>query len=119
MNRRLAQVLLGKAGHEVTTAPGGPEALELMAGRGFDLVLMDVQMPGMDGLETTRRIRALADGQRSRVPIVAVTASAMQGDDARCRAAGMDAFLAKPIDGAALVATVERLAAGRHEGAAP
>lgn len=109
VNCRLASILLERAGHDVTVAGGGAAALQLLAERPFDLVLMDIQMPGMDGLEATRRIRALPDPSRAKVPIVALTANALNGEDERCRAAGMDFYLTKPIDGASLVGAVERL----------
>lgn len=111
VNRRLATILLERAGHAVASAAAGEEALDKLGREPFDVVLMDVQMPGMDGLEATRRIRALADPTRASVPILAVTAGAGPGDDARCLAAGMNAHLMKPIDGASLIAAVERLAA--------
>ena len=109
LNGRLASVLLQRAGHDVCAVLSGEDALSTLLERSFDVVLMDMQMPIMDGLETTRRIRGFIDGQRARVPIVAVTANAMRGDDELCRDAGMDAYLTKPIDGASLVTTVERV----------
>jgi CheY-like chemotaxis protein len=92
----------------VVAVASGAAALERLAREPFDLVLMDMQMPGMDGLETTRRIRALADPARAATPVVAVTANAMAGDERRCREAGMNGYLTKPVDGATLLATVER-----------
>ncbi len=97
INRRLACALLEKAGHEVVTAADGQAALDALASARFDLVLMDVNMPGVDGLEATRELRrreALAGG---RTPVVAMTASAMKGDRERCLAAGMDDYVSKPI----------------------
>jgi CheY-like chemotaxis protein/nitrogen-specific signal transduction histidine kinase len=114
VNRRLAAIMLERAGHGVTLAESGAEAVARIGAEPFDAVLMDVQMPEMDGLEATRRIRALAGAAAARVPIVAVTANAMRGDDERCIEAGMDGYVTKPIDGASLVATVERLAATRR-----
>ncbi|MDW8123483.1 MAG: response regulator [Geminicoccaceae bacterium] len=112
VNCRLLALLLERAGHRVARATSGEEALALLAARPFDLVLMDLQMPGIDGLETTRRIRALPDPARARTPVIAVTANAAPGEEPRCRAAGMDGYLVKPIDGASLLAAVERYAAG-------
>jgi CheY-like chemotaxis protein/nitrogen-specific signal transduction histidine kinase len=108
LNCRLLAILLERAGHRVVTVGSGEAALERLAAEPFDLVLMDMQMPGLDGLETTRRIRALPDPARAATPVVAVTANAMAGDEGRCREAGMDGYLTKPVDGATLLATVER-----------
>jgi CheY-like chemotaxis protein len=108
LNCRLLAVLLQRAGHVVATVQSGAAALERLAAEPFDLVLMDMQMPELDGLETTRRIRALSDPARAATPVVAVTANAMADDERRCRAAGMDGYLTKPVDGASLLATVER-----------
>ncbi|BCX17721.1 MAG: hypothetical protein KatS3mg117_1403 [Geminicoccaceae bacterium] len=108
LNCRLLAILLERAGHRVVTVGSGEAALERLAAEPFDLVLMDMQMPGLDGLETTRRIRALPDPVRAATPVVAVTANAMAGDEGRCREAGMDGYLTKPVDGATLLATVER-----------
>ncbi|MCX8099881.1 MAG: response regulator [Geminicoccaceae bacterium] len=108
LNCRLLGLLLERAGHRVASVQSGEAALARLAAEPFDLVLMDMQMPGLDGLETTRRIRALPDLGKARVPVVAVTANAMPGDEQRCRAAGMDGCLTKPIDGASLAAAVER-----------
>ncbi len=108
LNRRIASLILTRAGHEAVDAASGGEALSLLAEGRFDLVLMDVQMPEMDGLETTRRIRAIPDGTRANVPIVALTANALKGDQERCRRAGMNGYVTKPLDGASLIRTVER-----------
>jgi CheY-like chemotaxis protein len=99
VNQKLALSLLEREGHEVDVATNGAEAVD-MATRGdapYDLILMDVQMPVMDGLEATRRIRAHERHTRNHVRIVAMTANAMAEDRARCLAAGMDEYLAKPI----------------------
>ena len=93
----LAATVLKKAGHRVDLAGDGVEAVEAVRSRHYDLVLMDVQMPEMDGVEATRRIRAL-DGERSRIPIIAMTANAMQGDRESYLAAGMDDYVSKPIE---------------------
>ncbi len=98
VNRMVAVALLEKMGHHVTVAENGAEALHLFERQDFDLVLMDVQMPEMDGLEATRAIRALEAGSSRHTPIVAMTAHAMQGDRERCLAAGMDDYVSKPID---------------------
>ena len=119
-NLAVARALLESAGHAVTCVADGALALAALEETArpaasvprFDVVLMDVMMPGMDGLEATRRIRALG-GPVGQVPILAVTASAFAEDIAACRAAGMDAHLAKPIEREALVAALERLGRGR------
>jgi len=111
VNQRLAKRLLEKRGHEVSIAGDGRQAVEAaMLAPPFDLILMDVQMPNMDGLEATRAIRQMDDPQLRSVPIVAMTAFAMKVDRERCMAAGMNGHLAKPIDPAELSATVESYA---------
>lgn len=99
---------LEKQGHEVTTAENGREALETLGKHGFDLVLMDVQMPVMDGLEATSAIREGEKGTGEHIPIVALTASAMKGDRERCLAAGMDGYVSKPVQAGDLYRAVER-----------
>jgi CheY-like chemotaxis protein len=89
--------MLEKLGHTVTVAENGREALEQLASREFDVVLMDVQMPEMDGLETTEAIRRQEKGTDRHIPIIGMTAYAMRGDRERCLASGMDAYLSKPI----------------------
>jgi CheY-like chemotaxis protein len=107
VNCRLAALMLEKAGHELDIVGDGAGAVEAVARGQYALVLMDVQMPGVDGLEATRQIRALGDARRE-VPIIAITANAMKGDDAMCFEAGMDDYLTKPIDRARLLAKVNR-----------
>src|SRR5262245_30238777 len=108
VNQRVAAGLLSKRGHTVTVVSNGHEALAALQRGGFDLVLMDVQMPDMDGFAATAAIRAWERASGSRVRIVAMTAHAMTGDRERCLAAGMDGYLAKPIDQRALYAAVEQ-----------
>ncbi len=108
VNVKLASIMLQRAGHRVQTAADGAAALAAASAGGYDLVLMDVQMPVMDGYEATRRIRALADAAKAGVPIVAVTANALQGDAEHCRVAGMDGYVGKPFDRAGLLGAVER-----------
>ena len=97
VNQRLASRLLEKRGHSVEVAGNGLEALEALEKESFDLVLMDVQMPVMDGFEATAAIRKKEGGSGIRVPIVALTAHAMKGDREKCLAGGMDRYLTKPI----------------------
>lgn len=107
VNQRLTERLLERRGHLVTVASHGREALELYERISFDLVLMDVQMPEMDGFDTTIAIRAGERQTGGHVPIVAMTAHAMKGDEDRCLRAGMDAYISKPIQAAALFAVIE------------
>jgi PAS domain S-box-containing protein len=97
VNQRLAVRLLEKRGHRVIVAGNGREALHALDQQSFDLIFMDVQMPEMDGLEATAAIREKEKGTRFRQPIIALTAHAMKGDREKCLAAGMDAYLSKPI----------------------
>ena len=101
VNRDLASMMLEKD-HVVITAANGLKALTALASRSFDVILMDVQMPVMDGLEATRRIRAMEKGGRRRMPVLGLTALAMKGDREICLAAGMDECIHKPIDLVAL-----------------
>jgi signal transduction histidine kinase/CheY-like chemotaxis protein len=114
VNQKLAVGLLQKRGHRVRVAANGREAVAALRERDFDLVLMDVQMPEMDGFEATALIRAEEQPKQRHVPIVAMTAHAMKGDRERCLAAGMDDYTTKPLRPAELYQTVERaVAAGR------
>jgi CheY-like chemotaxis protein len=97
VNQRVATLMLKDLGCEVQLAWNGQEAVDAFAGGGFDVVLMDCQMPVMSGFEATRAIRALELGSRSHIPIIAMTANAMQGDRERCVEAGMDGYLPKPV----------------------
>jgi CheY-like chemotaxis protein/HPt (histidine-containing phosphotransfer) domain-containing protein len=108
VNQTLALTMLEKWGHRPTLAQDGLEALDKLSAHHYDLVLMDMQMPVMDGLEATRRFRAQETGVRT--PIVAMTANAMEGDRETCLAAGMDDYLSKPIRAADLLAFLERYA---------
>lgn len=96
-NQKLAMALLKKWGHDVTLAKDGKEAVLAYEGQKFDLVLMDVQMPEMDGLEATARIRAIESKMASRTPIIAMTARAMKGDRELCLQSGMDGYVSKPV----------------------
>ncbi|MFT7461841.1 MAG: signal transduction histidine kinase/DNA-binding response OmpR family regulator [Pseudohongiellaceae bacterium] len=97
VNRRLAMHLLGKVGLHVDTAENGLEAVEMASAKDYDLILMDCQMPGLDGYGASARIRAF-DGLRAEVPIVALTANAMVSDREKCLDAGMDDYLTKPLN---------------------
>ncbi len=97
VNQKLAIGLLSKVGHDVTVATNGKEAVELATKSRFDVVLMDLQMPEIDGLEATRRIRRAPDTNIAETPIIAMTAHAMTGDRELCLEAGMDDYIPKPI----------------------
>jgi len=109
LNLRVARGLLEKRGHVVRASPDARAALELMMREQFDVVLMDVQMPGMNGFEATAEIRRREAGLQRQTTVVAMTAHAMVGDRERCLEAGMDDYLSKPIDSRALVAVLERV----------
>ena len=109
VNQRLAAGLLRKRGHAVTIAGSGREALETLAHSPFDVVLMDVQMPEMNGLEATMVIRERELATGGRIPIIAMTAHAMSGDREMCLQAGMDDYVCKPLDSKQLLAVVESI----------
>jgi CheY-like chemotaxis protein/HPt (histidine-containing phosphotransfer) domain-containing protein len=120
-NQKVVAAILKKRGHAVTVACNGIEALELFPTRPFDVVIMDVQMPSMDGLQATSEIRQ-REISGERLPIIAMTAHAMARDRDRCLAAGADAYIAKPVDAVRLVELVEglaRRAAGPSAGSQP
>ncbi len=110
MNQKLARRLLEKQGHGVAIAGNGLEALAAIEKDSFDLVLMDVQMPEMDGFETTRVIREKEARTGRHLPIIAMTAHAMKGDEERCIEAGMDGYVSKPINAAELLARIDEMA---------
>ncbi|MDQ7016142.1 MAG: ATP-binding protein [Gammaproteobacteria bacterium] len=95
INQKVATRILCKQGHQVTIAENGQQAIQLWKKGNFDLILMDMQMPLIDGLEATQNIRAAEQDQH--IPILAMTANAMQGDEERCLAAGMDGYISKPV----------------------
>lgn len=107
-NQKLAIGILEKYGHRVTVANNGREALDHTARQDFDIILMDVQMPEMDGLEATQQIREREAATGRHIPIVAMTAQAMKGDRERCLAAGMDAYLSKPIRSQQVLEMIDR-----------
>ncbi len=112
VNQRVAVGLLGMQGHSVEVVATGRAAFEAVRAEAFDVVLMDVQMPEMDGLEATAAIRAWEAGSGRRVPIIAMTAHAMKGDRERCLAAGMDDYVSKPIQSHELFRALGAVAAG-------
>jgi PAS domain S-box-containing protein len=120
INQVVAKALLARLGLTVKVANNGAEAITLICTEVFDLVLMDCQMPVMDGFEATRHIRAWEQlhTERAALPIIALTANAMAGDRAACMAAGMSDYLAKPISGLRLAQAMQRHLGPRHIGAA-
>src|SRR5262249_15838069 len=114
VNQRLAVTMLSKRGHAVRVAGDGLEAVDLVSREAFDLVLMDVHMPRMGGLEAAATIRAREKTTGGHVPIVALTALAMKGDREKCLEAGMDAYVSKPLRAAELFGTLETLLSSRE-----
>ena len=113
VNQRLAARMLKKRGHDADVAENGFEALKMLSLKTYDLILMDCQMPEMDGFETTRRIRTAEETTGHHIPIVAMTANALPGDRERCIEAGMDEYIAKPVHAEMLYQMIETVIA-RH-----
>jgi len=110
INQAVALAVLKRLGHEVVAVVNGQEALDALANAVFDVVLMDCQMPVMDGFEATRQLRAGRAGAAAQTtPVVALTANAMVGDRERCIAAGMDEYVAKPLKVEALQAALAQV----------
>ena len=114
-NQKLVSYILSKRGHAVELVQNGQQVLEAVGQAEFDVVLMDVQMPVMDGFQATQAIRKLADPKKARLPIIAMTAHALKGDANRCLDAGMDGYISKPVKGEELIELVERMAEGTAE----
>ncbi|MFH0824499.1 MAG: response regulator [Pseudomonadota bacterium] len=110
VNKKLAVRILEKMGHTVVVAGNGREAVEFWESQAFHLILMDVQMPEMDGFEAVRIIRERERSGSRHIPVVAMTAHALKGDKDRCRQAGMDDYISKPIDTRKLFESIERIA---------
>lgn len=119
VGRQVATGMLGKLGHGVEAAKNGAEALAMLASSKYDVILMDIQMPVMDGSEATKRIRAAEVRTRDHVPIIALTAHALAGDRERFLAEGMDGYIAKPVQIAELFRQLEALAGRRRGPGAP
>jgi osomolarity two-component system sensor histidine kinase NIK1 len=111
--QKLLVTVLKKAGHIVSSADSGRQALELFQQRSFDIVLMDVQMPGMNGLDAMRAIREIEKDTERHVAIVAITAHALNGDEQKCLEAGADSYLRKPVRLVELMGLLKQLA-GDH-----
>jgi PAS domain S-box-containing protein len=119
VNQRVALHMLSKAGHSAVAVSNGKEALAALARESFALVLMDIQMPELDGLEATRAIRAEEEKTGRHLPIVAMTAHAMKGDRERCLAAGMDDYVSKPVPAAALLRVIQSAVTLRERESGP
>jgi PAS domain S-box-containing protein len=115
INQKLAVVLLQKAGYSVDAVENGAQALYNVQANPYSAILMDVQMPEMDGLEATRKIRELEEGTGQHIPIIAMTAHAMQGDRERCLEAGMDDYVSKPLEPKVLFNVLDRWAQAGSE----
>jgi len=109
INQMLAERILQKHGHKVTIANNGQEAFDLFRGNSFDLILMDVQMPGVDGMQAVRMIRDAEKGMKAHIPIIAMTAHAMKEDEDKCLEAGMDGYVSKPFSSSELLARISQL----------
>ncbi len=109
VNQKVALLMLEKMGYKADVAGNGKEAVRALADHSYDMILMDIQMPEMDGFEATKMIRNLDDGNEN-VPIIAMTANAMKGDKEKCLAAGMDDYITKPINADMLYETIHHLA---------
>ena len=103
-NQKLISILLQKMGIDVTIVEDGQAAVDRAMGESYDLILMDMQMPNLNGYDATRQLRSCD----CKTPIIAVTANAMMGDEEQCRAAGCDGYLSKPIDRSKLNAIISR-----------
>ncbi len=114
VNQTLIARLLVKRGHSVVLAQNGREALERLEKQPFDVILMDVQMPGMDGFEATKRIREKEKASGTHQPIIALTAHAMRGDEERCLAGGMDGYVTKPVKLEDLFSVIEKVFVGAN-----
>ena len=110
-NQKFAVRVIKKAGHSVVVANNGREAIEALKATAYDLVLMDVHMPEMDGYDATNAIRdgETQNGGDARTPIIAMTANAMKGDREKCHAVGMDGYVSKPVKSKTLFAEIDRV----------
>ena len=107
-NQKVALLMLAKAGYRADVAANGHEVMEAVRRQRYEIILMDVQMPEMDGLEASRQLRALWPDRPERPWIIAITANAMQGDREACLGVGMDDYISKPMKTEELVAALER-----------
>ena len=113
INQKVAARILEKKNHSVKVVSNGEEAVKAVSNGSFDVVLMDIQMPVLDGLEATKKIRSMELDHLANIPIVALTAHAMNGDRERFIEAGMDDYSSKPFNAEELIATIERVVRDR------
>ena len=118
-NRQLVDHLLRRRGHDVVVARDGRQAVEALEHSSFDLMLLDIQMPELDGFQVIEALRRREQDAGGHLPVVAMTAHAMKEDRERCLQAGMDDYLSKPIRSAELFAVIDRVRAGRPASEAP
>jgi CheY-like chemotaxis protein len=111
INARVAEGILARRGHRVTVVPDGQAAVDAVAAGEWDVVLMDLQMPRLSGLEATREIRRLEQGTPGHLPIIALTANALGHDRRRCLEAGMDGYVAKPVQAEVLLGEIREVLA--------
>jgi len=114
VNQKVAVSVLQRRGHIVTVVPDGKRAVEALEHETFDVILMDIQMPEMNGYEATFVIREKEKVTGGHIPIIALTAHAMRADQERCREAGMDGYISKPIQIKELIQKVEEAASALH-----
>jgi CheY-like chemotaxis protein len=119
INARVAEGILTRQGHRVTVVPDGQAALDAVASQPWDLVLMDVQMPRLCGLEATREIRRREQDVAGHLPILALTANAAEGDRRRCLEAGMDGYIPKPVQADRLLGEINAVLTHLGEGVNP
>lgn len=116
LSQDLGRRLLERGGHQVTVVPDGRQAVERAGRAEFDVIVMDLHMPELDGFEAARAVRERERNTGRHVPIIALTAAALDGDRERCLAAGMDAYVSKPVSRAELFDTIARVTGGKGEG---
>ena len=109
MNQKVTVAILERKGHTVEVAENGRLAVDALQAGDFDVVLMDIQMPVLDGLDATAEIRDLERGTGTHTPLIALTANAMKGDRERCLQSGLDAYIAKPLRPAELFRTIDEV----------
>lgn len=116
MMQTMLQLMIKNKGYDVIVASNGAEAVDMWKNEDFDLIIMDLQMPLLDGIGATRAIRSMEEGGEGKVPIIALTAHAFPEDRSRCESAGMDDYLTKPIDFGQFYSLLEKYLGGKWQG---